>query len=179
MLPVEPVAPREIKKYYNKNKNKFLTGKQYKFSVITIFSDRTGRDDSRPADVIIEDALTLFRHSGNFAYAARKYSEDIFAKNSGQFTYNGRTYSPLRVLASWFVESLKKAKENDILGPLKGDNSVVMIKLEDISGGEPLPLERVSKDIQKLLMQQKQAKTLDKYLKELRETAGITINPIL
>jgi len=173
-----PPAPEEVRAYYEANKDAFVEPLAVRLRAIVVYTDRTGRADERPADLILAQAREAFREDGGFADLAREYGEGPFADRGGAYRVGRREFVPVRGLAGPVRAALQgeaPARAGDLVGPVDLGAAQALVRVEACRGGQALPLDEVQDEIEQALMREQRLRDFETYLQHLREAADVRI----
>lgn len=153
-----------------------LTGEQVRIRWIVIRSPKKDPAEQRmEAKKKMDDVLARVKKGEDFAFLARKFTEDPLSKERGGdlgFVAKGDLGLP-EIDAVIF-----KMKEGDVTPILDTDIGFHLVKIIEKKAPHPLEYEDISEDLKNWMAQKSFSQKLEKYLKELRAKANIKINPI-
>lgn len=153
-----------------------LTGEQVRIRWIVIRSQKKDAAERRmEAKKKMEELLARIKKGEDFAFLARKFTEDPLSKERGGdlgFVAKGDLGLP-EVDAVIF-----KMKEGEITPILETDIGFHLVKIIEKKASHPLEYEDISEDLKNWLAQKSFNQKLEKYLKDLRAKANIKIHPI-
>lgn len=162
----------QISKYLER-----MTGEQVRLRHILIRSPKTDSADKRAeAKKKAEDLLQKFKNGEDFAFLAKKYSEDQISKDRGGdlgFVAKGDLGLP-EVDDAVFG----KMKEGEISSVIETEIGYHLVKLIEKKAPHQMDYEDVAEDLKNYMAQRTFTQKLEKYLKDLRAKASIKVNPI-
>lgn len=121
------VSEEEIKKYYEENKEKDFKVEETRKVNYVLFSTLPSAEDSTRAYDLAKDILKQARSGDDFAKLADQYSEDPSVQNNhGDLGYFERT-----AMVPEFSEAVFSAKPGEIVGPVKTNFGLHVIKVGD------------------------------------------------
>jgi len=153
------VSDDELKKFYEKNIDKFKTGEQIKASHILVKSEKEAKD-----------ILAQIKAGGNFEELAKKNSTDASAAKGGDLGWFGKGN-----MVPAFEKAALALKEGEISGVVKSDFGYHIIKLTGKRAAGVRPFEEVKEQIKAAVMPSKQQEIFQKIKDELKKTAKISI----
>lgn len=167
----EEVELTQISKYLGR-----MTGAQVRIRHIMIRSLRDEPIANRSeAKKKIETVLQKLKNGEDFAFLAKKFSEDPLGRERGGdlgFVAEGDIGLPE------IDKVLFKMKEGEISPIVETDIGVHLVKVIEKKAPHPLEYEDVKEDLKKFIAQRSFNQKLEKYFKDLRTKANIKINPI-
>ena len=121
------ILDEDLRKYYENNSDEFRVKEQRKFKFV-IFVNQPSKADSQLVYKNLQNVKSSFlRDTSDFSYYADIYSDFPFSVD----TLNPSFFS-LEV-----VDSLRKAKKGDVIGPVASTQGYALYRLIDVlSGGE-------------------------------------------
>ena len=149
------ITPQEIEEYYNKNAERYQSKNGFYVREIRV------RDEAE-AQKLYRQALAKPQ---DFAVLAKEHSESPTAANGGLMLYEAQQ------LPAVLEQAITPLKVGSISKVVKSNYGFHIFKLEQRS--EPLPLEKVRKEIEEKLLSQKNQALIDEYNK--RAIAGAKI----
>lgn len=156
------ITEESLRKYYEKNKEKFRKDREINTRHILLKSE----DEARQ----VRDKLQA---GEDFSELARRYSIDPNAKTTGGevgFHPKGT------LLPEYEAAAFKLSKVGQTSGIVKTQFGYHIIRLEGTRPPAYVPFEEVKDFIKQQLVQDTQKEVLDKYIEELKKKAKITIN---
>ncbi|MEF9438372.1 MAG: peptidylprolyl isomerase [Candidatus Mariimomonas ferrooxydans] len=156
------VDAKEVRDFYDKNQNEFMTGPEVKASHILV------NTETEAADV-----LKRIQKGEDFSKLAVELTIDKgTAKNGGDLGFFG---------SGRMVPEFEKAafglKPGEVSSPVKTKFGYHIIKITDKKEGKPRDFEEVKTSIEKRLSAEKQRTVFDSYIEKLKEKANkIEIN---
>jgi len=166
------VGEREMREYYEANRNRF--GGEDNFKARNIFFKL---DDKMPADQVkkvMTTALTVLheaRAGKDFAELARQYSDEPSAKKSGG---DLGTFRKGDILPE-FEESLTKMQPGEVSDLIYVTGGLHIVKLEERFTGSAKPFEQVKAEVEDILYRKKSEERFNQWVADLRKGAAIEI----
>lgn len=161
----------QISKYLER-----MTGEQVNIRHILIRSQRNEpAADRAEAKKKIEGILQKVRGGEDFAFMAKKYTDDPLSKDRGGdlgFIAKGD------LGLSEMDAAIFKLKEGEVSPVVETEIGYHIVKMVEKKNPHPLEYEDVKEDLANYLAQRIFTQKLEKYLKDLRAKASIKINPI-
>ena len=161
----------QISKYLER-----MTGEQVNIRHILIRSQRTAPAAERAeAKKKLEGILQKIRGGEDFAFMAKKYTDDPLSKERGGdlgFIAKGDLGLPEMDAAIF------KLKEGEVSPVIETEIGYHIVKMVEKKSPHPLEYEDIKEDLSNYLAQRVFTQKLEKYLKDLRVKASIKINPI-
>ncbi len=167
------VTEEEIKKYYEDNKDKFMTPETVKVRLILIkVAQEASNEDVAKAKAKAEEVLKKLRSGGNWDKLCEQYSEDRGTnKRGGLLTKVRRGVRGEEFDNVAFTIELNKV--SDVFRTRQGFN---IIKVEEKTAAELRDFESVRGTIERQLKQQKLKSRMDESIEAMRKKAAIKIN---
>lgn len=153
------VSDEELKKFYDKNIDKFKAGEQIKASHILVKTEKEAKD-----------ILAQIKAGGNFEELAKKNSVDSSAAKGGDLGWFGKG-----AMVPAFEKAALALKEGAVSGVVKSDFGYHIIKLTGKRAAGVRPFEEVKEQIKAAVMPSKQQEIFQKIKDELKKTAKISI----
>jgi len=160
VVPIIKVDEKKILEYYNANPEKFMEPDMFKLRVIFV-------EDKAEADALVAE----LGKGSDFAHLAKTRSLDPSKERGGEMGWIPETSFPKDIL-----DSLKKAKPGDILGPFAAKYGYSVFEFQYYRKGGRIPLEKVRKDIDTTVGREQFKNTLEKYLGRIKEIVPVVIN---
>ncbi len=151
------VTPQEIEEFYNSNRNQYQGRDGFYVREIRV------REEAE-AQKIYRQALTK---PGDFAVLAKEHSEAPTAANGGLIYYEARQ------LPADLEQAITPLKVGTISNVVKSSYGFHIFKLEQRA--EPLPLEKVRKEIEDKLLSKKNQTLIDEFNKRALAAAKINV----
>ena len=154
-----PVAPEEVRTYYNAHKQDFYQPTQYHARQIIV-------DNKDIANQIV----ARLKKGEDFAALAQEYSLSPDRKRGGDLGFFNASTFPLI-----FTEICEKLKIGEISDLVATDYGFQIFQLLEKRQPRQQTLDDVKKEIESLLREEYMEKAFDKWFKEQREKARITV----
>jgi len=153
----EKVSGKDIKNYYEKNKEQFKDPEQMKISLILV-------KDKAKANKILSD----IKGGADFAEQAKANSEDPSKDKGGDIGFRRVDEFPPSD-----AEMLKKLKIGEVSDVADNSGSYIIYKVEDKKDAKQKNFDEVKKEIkQRLLLEKQRAKFLS-WIEEVKKKANI------
>lgn len=152
------VTDTELKEEYEKNMDKYSTGKTLDISVIVLPPDVASKEVVKRID---DEEMT-------FAEAADKYSVGPGAGDGGKVNGVMR-----RALADEWQKALEGLEPGEMTDPMLIGGKETIILLRSVNEGDVTPFEEVKDDIMKRLMAERRKQVFDEYFQKLHDKAVI------
>jgi peptidyl-prolyl cis-trans isomerase SurA len=168
------VGEREMREYYEANKEKF--GAEDIFRARNIYFRL---DDKMPADQVkkvMTTAMTVLheaRTGKDFAELARQYSDDPAAKGNGG---DLGTFRKGDILPE-FEEQLVRMQPGEVSDLIYTATGLHIVKLEERSLGTPKPFEQVKAEVEDMVYRKKSEDRFNQWVADLRKGAAIELRP--
>lgn len=120
------LTEKEIKDYYEKNKEDFKIEELRKVNYVLFSTDPSSEDSSRTYS-LAKDLIKQARSDENFAKLADQNSEDPTVQNN----HGDLGYFEKSAMLSEFSQAAFSAKPGEIVGPVKTHYGLHVIKVED------------------------------------------------
>lgn len=160
------VSPQKIRDYYEKNKSQFFEEEGVKLRMITLMPT-TGESQ----DLMAQQAMSIMEQLNNgvaFAEMAEKYSQDMNAKNGGDWGW--REYSDLRDELSAIAINLAPGQFSK---PIILEGVTYIVYVEDKRQAGVKQLEAVRQEIEQAITTQIARQEQQKWLERLRKKAYV------
>ena len=151
---------KELKDYYKKHKQDYLSPNQYNLRLIRVNSKKEAQE-------ILEE----LKAGGDFAFLAKKKSIAESAKKGGAIGWHSENRLPTKIR-----EVVKELKPGEFSPIIEDGRHYSIVFLEEKKEGKPIPFEEVKEKVKKQLWQQKFNTLLNKYLKQLRKVSDIKLD---
>lgn len=156
------LSDEEIKKYYEKNKEKFKKDREINTRHILLKSEEEAKQ--------IKEKL---KAGEDFTDLAKKYSIDPNAKvTGGEVGFHPKG----TLLPEYEAAAFKLTKVGQTSGIVKTQFGYHIIRLEGAKPPAYVSFDEVKDFIKQQLMQEKQKEIVEKYIEELKKNSKITIN---
>ncbi|MCF7790736.1 MAG: peptidylprolyl isomerase [Victivallales bacterium] len=161
------VTPREVYKYYKKNRENFVTPDQIKVQVLKLKKDGMHKKN---LDTLADSLAATFREGDkqSFNDAVLMYSEGPEVKNEGNIGWIDKNK-----IRDDFADSVTKHQVGDIIGPIKTTKAYYFLRLDDKKDKIVQSFTDAKKRIRKKLLQQKKEKKYTEFINSLRKKASI------
>lgn len=153
------LSDEELKKFYEKNLDKFKAGEQIRASHILVKTEKEAKD-----------ILSQIKAGGNFDELAKKNSVDSSAAKGGDLGWFGKGS-----MVPVFEQAALALKEGQVSDVVKSDFGFHIIKLTGTRPAGTRPFEEVKDQIKSALMPTKQQEVFQKIKDELKKTAKINV----
>jgi peptidyl-prolyl cis-trans isomerase SurA len=166
------ISERKIAKYYHNNQKDFWEPSKARVRHILILTEEgLSEDKKKEKYLLVKSILREVKGGGDFATAAKEYSEDISASEGGDvgFVEKGK-------MVPEFENAVYRMKEGEISDIVETEYGYHIIKVVKLLAGRTLPLKDVKNKIQFILSNKKQNSAYDEWMNELRNSAFIEIS---
>ena len=170
--PKAVVTDKEIRAYYDQNRDSFREPEQVRASHILVRVDpKSDAGKKAAARKKIEEVRARIREKQDFESLARTYSEDPTGAKGGDLGYirQGQVLKPIEEA----LFALKPGETSDIVETGLGYH---IVKAGDRKPELTVPFEKVKDQLRTLLKQQKGRQDADVYTQKLREKAKVEIS---
>ncbi|MBI4388820.1 MAG: peptidylprolyl isomerase [Nitrospinae bacterium] len=166
------LSEKEIKEYYLSHQKDFSVNDTVRARhILFIFDPAMSEAQKRAKLKLAEQALAEIKGGGDFAQAAKKYSEDVSASSGGDLGLLERGK-----LAPAFEQAAFKLQPGEVSDIVKTSYGLHIIKIEEFVPGKVKPYSEVKAEIDRILFSQKREKEYKAWMDELRKTAFIEIS---
>lgn len=155
------VSEKEMRAYYDENKEEFRTSEQIRGRRILVNSKQEA-----------EEILELLRSGFDFDSLARERSKDPTAKQGGQFGWFGRG----RMLPA-VEEVVFGLQKGDVSGVIATRIGYYIVKVEDKRGPGQLAFSEVRNRVRQKLVAKKRKEQIERKTKELEEKYRVKLRP--
>ena len=160
----------EIAQYYEENKEELTTPASVELSMIWIDQGSDG-EKKEQAFSKASEALTFIQDGGDFAEAAKKYSEDASASSGGEIS------------GTFYKDHLAQSIANAVFSLKKGENSEIVdyndgyyiFNVRKKTKENLAPLEELSEGIKSHLKEQEHDKQMEDMEQKMLDEAEFTI----
>jgi parvulin-like peptidyl-prolyl isomerase len=159
------VTPIEIAHYYDMNLQKFVTNLEVRLSLLRIAKEGRSNQELLAKIATIQEALAK---NENFADLADKFSEMPDKNPGGDWGFKKK-----EELLQAFRDTIEKMKVGDVSAPIYIGEDAYIVKLTEIKGGSPRPLEEVRNFIKNSLTEEKQSVYYKEFIQSLRQKSSI------
>lgn len=169
--PEEETDIAQLSKYLQR-----LTGEQLRVRHILIRSKKS-EDSAKRAEAKkkLESILQRIKNGEDFAFLAEKFSDEPVSKaRGGDLGFIAKGDIGIETMD----QTLFKMKEGEISPIIETDFGFHLVKLVERKAPHTLDYEDVADDLKNYLAQKSFTTKLEKYLKDLRSKASITVHPI-
>jgi peptidyl-prolyl cis-trans isomerase C len=160
ILPLVKVEEGEILEYYNKNKEQLRESDRIRLRGIFVMDLEEG--------VSVAEEL---KKGADFSFLAREKSVGPSREKGGDMGWLPANQFSVDILIAF-----NEAAEGDILGPFPHRGGYSVFEFRGIEKGLYIPLEKVRKELDRIIGKQKFDSVLKKYLKRLRASVPVEIN---
>ena len=163
------VSKEEIEKYYNQHLKEYWVSEKLQLRHILFLMDVTlSEEDKRIKKQKARLALKKIRAGEDFIAVAKEFSEDISASTGGDLGEIERGK-----MVPEFEKAAFLLKEGEVSGLVETPYGLHIIKVDKITPGQTLPLDKVQGAIQEWFMNQKMKAEYQAYLSQLKKNAFI------
>lgn len=166
---IAPPSDKQLKAYYEKNKDKFTAPQEWHVSIILLKVDPSSPGDvwTAAADEAA-DLVDRIRNGADFAELARIHSGDESAENGGDMGY-----LHIGMLAKPAQDVLNLMKPGEISEPVMLLQGVAIFRLDGIKAASLNPLEKVKERAQQLWVRENGEKAWEDLIANLRKQVNI------
>ena len=154
------LSEKELKDYYKKHKQDYLSPSQYNLRLIRVKSKKEAQE-------ILEE----LKAGGDFAFLAKKKSIAESAKKGGAIGWHSENGLPTKIR-----EAVKELKPGEFSPIVEDGGYYSIVFLEEKRKGKVIPFEEVKEKVKRQLWTQKFNTLLNKYLKQLRKVSDIKLD---
>jgi len=168
---IEPnikVSEKDIQSFYEKNKDKFITEKKVRASVILIKAKQGDTKAEKSARQKIESILEDIKNGSSFSEMAITHSEDSLAPKGGDLGYFAKNQ-----IFGAFSERAFNMKVNEVSPVFKTGLGLHLLKLTDLKEGKMMPLDKTKTRIEKILRKNKVGNATRNYVEKLKQKSKI------
>lgn len=158
------VSDKEIKEYYNKNKDEFKQEEQVRASHIIISS----KNGEKVAQEKINKIYSEIKDGLSFEEAAKKYSEDGSANTGGDLGFFRRG-----MMVKEFEDVAFNTKKGEISKPFKTEFGYHILMVTDKKEEKQLSLEEAKETIKSNLIAEKTDEKINQIIEKHRKSANI------
>lgn len=165
------VSEKDLAEYYERNQRMFMSDTEVKVSHILFLVPENASDaEVENVKKQAQDVLEMARNGKDFAELARKYSQDVSAKEGGSLGYfkKGQILPAIESVAF----SLKKGEISDLVRTTYGFH---IIRVDDVRGASPEPYASVREKIRSELTTEMMEQRYKEWMEELKKSAIIEI----
>ena len=170
-IEIEPnieVSEAAIKSFYEKNKNKFRSGKKAQASVILIKYKRGDKESEKSARKKTESILEKIKKGSTFSEMATEHSQDSLAAKGGDLGY----FTKNQIFGA-FSERAFDMKVNEITPVFKTGLGFHILKLTDLKEGGVVPFDKAKTRIEKTLRKNEVGNATRSYVETLKQKSKI------
>lgn len=150
--------PKEVKDFFDKNKEKFTIGTEVKAKHILVDTEQQAKD-----------VLKKLTQNENFSRLAEQYSRDkATAKIGGDLGFFGRGR-----MVPEFEAVAFNLKVGEVSGPVKTRFGYHIVQVTDRKEGRPGSFDEIKGTLERQLMIEKQKALFDTYVEKLKKDAKI------
>ncbi len=198
---VEMPKDEEVKRYYDKIKNKMagkpvatvspeeeadlaqiskylerMTGEQARIRHILARAKKGDAAERAGARKNIESVQQKLKAGEDFAFLAKKYSDDPLSKDrGGDLGFVAKSDMGLPEIDAFVFGNIK---EGDTSGIIETEIGYHLVKLVEKKLPHPLEFDDIGEDLKNYVAQRNFTQKLESYLKGLRAKANVKVNPI-
>ncbi len=169
---IEPkiqVPENEIRDYYEKNKNKFLSQEKVRASIILLkFDPSAGKAGEQKILKKFESILDQLHNGADFAAMARKFSQDSLASKGGDLGFFTR-----KQMLPAFSNRAYNMKVGEVSDIFRTGHGFHVLKVTDKKPEGTSPFEVEKEKIKTFLSQKKSSKATQDYIETLKKQAQI------
>lgn len=158
------VSNKEIKEYYNKNKDEFKQEEQVRASHIIISS----KNGEKVAQEKINKIYNEIKNGLSFEEAAKKYSEDGSANTGGDLGFFRRG-----IMVKEFEDVAFNTKKGEISKPFKTEFGYHILMVTDKKEEKQLSLKEAKETIKNNLIAEKTDEKINQIIEKHRKSANI------
>lgn len=163
-LPKLKVSDKEIREYYDKNKEYYKLPKRYKVSHIQVKEERE-----------IKAVQERLSKGEPFEKLAKEVSIDKErAKEGGSLGYLEEGKMPPE-----FEKVLKRMKPGQISEPVKTPFGWHILRLEEVKEPSYIEFDTLKESIRNVLVEEKREKLMEEYIAKLKKRHKVVINKVL
>lgn len=166
------VSDKSISQYYKEHQNKFWEDVQVRARHILFIAERGSSETNRKAKLQqAKKVLSEVQRGGDFVEFAKKYSEDVSARDGGDtgFIVRGK-------MVPEFEEAVFSLKQGEISDIVETEYGYHIIKVEEVLPGKTLTLSDAKDRIAQILRMEKQKQGYDDWMEELKKSAFIEVS---
>ena len=155
------VSDKEIRDYYEKNKEDFAPVSQVSLSHILVNTEKEA-----------QKILERLKKGEDFAQIAKKSSIDtVSAKKGGDLGFFSKGEIPPE-----FRIAAVRLKTGEVSEPIKTKSGYEIIKVTDKKVGQVIEFEKIKNLISQNLLAEKQKESFDSYMEELKKKYKVEVN---
>jgi parvulin-like peptidyl-prolyl isomerase len=162
------INDKEIESFYEKNKDKFITAKKARASVILIKAKQGDTKAAKSARQKIESILEGITNGSSFSEMAIKHSEDSLAPKGGDLGYFAKNQ-----IFGAFSERAFNMKINEVSPIFKTGLGLHLLKLTDLKKGKTMALDEAKTKIENILRKKKVGNATRNYVESLKQKSKI------
>ena len=160
------VSPAKIENYYTEHRDNFFQDDGVHLRLILL--KQIADEDPALLNQTAESIMQKLRNGEDFAEIAKEYSQDSRKKNGGDWGWIAR--GDLREELANAAFALEKGQFSE---PVKLDNEIFILFVEDKRLAGIKPLEDVRDQIERILLSQMARETTERWLERLRRTGYV------
>ncbi len=165
------ITEKELQDFYREHPENFqsdeiLQARQIFFKIPPASSDAETKRITAKAESVLLEA----RSGKDFAELARKYSDDVSAKDGGDLGI----FKPGEMLPEFEI-ALSKLKPGEVSELFKTASGLHLVRMEGRSHGELLPYEKVKGQLSDRLYKKRSEERFNRWLAELRTNSSVDI----
>ena len=163
------ISNQDLKKYYEKNRDKFRTQDKVRASVILIKSPPgSSPERERKVRKKLNSILGQIKAGTEFSGLAKKFSQDSLASKGGDLGFFEK-----RKMFAPFSERAFSMKVGEVSGIFKTKHGFHILKVTDKKPGVSRSFENEKENIRKTLMEKKSAQATRTYVQNLKKQADL------
>lgn len=164
--------PEAVREFYRLNRDKMMRPRLLALSQLVVFQDRIGRADPRNHREIALEISAQLEQGARFDELRSRYDE--FGRLAGQGLAEPQLL-PESAYAAGILQAAGSLRSGAVFGPLFLEGMALFGKVVEDRPAGPVPFEEVEKDIRRRLEAEDAERSLDEWLKRLRQKAQIDI----
>lgn len=164
------IAPREVEEYYKSHAGDFSEGETINVCNILIKHKKRAENEPDKAWDMISNIRKEVKNGADFEVLAKRYSEGPNAAKGGDMGFFGRG-----TMMKEIEEVAFNMKVGEVSEIIKTDTGYHILYLKARRSPRLVPIQDVSKDIEKELFQRKIEELKGDYVKEIRKKAFVKI----
>lgn len=168
------VSEAAVERYYREHREDFLRRPRLRLRALTVFKNRDGRPDRRPAETITAEIKEKLDFGIQFAAVASRYSEDVFRSEGGLMRgSDGGDLVSLDDLAEPLYAVFARPRAGAVFGPLQLVTGYAFCLVEKVEPAPEITLEAARADIRARLQRQGREAAFRAWFAGLKKAAVI------